>query len=59
MQRRDLERRLLACGWILLRHGAKHDVWKLADREIAVPRHTEINEFTARAILKQAEERQQ
>jgi hypothetical protein len=38
----------------LARHGKRHDVWMLGEREIAVPRHTDINEYTARAILKEA-----
>jgi hypothetical protein len=38
-------------GWRLERHGSKHDVWIKEDREIAIPRHREINEYTARNIL--------
>jgi len=29
-------------------------VWAKGDHEIAVPRHREINEYTAKAILKEA-----
>ena len=29
-----------------------HDVWSDGEREIVVPRHNEINEYTAKAILK-------
>ena len=54
MKRRDLEKRLLALGWRLVRHGARHDVWSDGEREIAVPRHNEINEYTAKAILREA-----
>ena len=42
------------------RHGGKHDVWTNADgsfREYG-PRHAEINERLARAVLKRAKERQ-
>ncbi|MCX5867265.1 MAG: type II toxin-antitoxin system HicA family toxin [Proteobacteria bacterium] len=42
-------------GWWLSRHGKKHDVWTDGERETAVPRHVEINEYTAKAILKEAE----
>jgi predicted RNA binding protein YcfA (HicA-like mRNA interferase family) len=54
MKRRDLERRLRDSGWQLVRHGARHDVWAKRERELTVPRHAEINEYTARAILKEA-----
>jgi predicted RNA binding protein YcfA (HicA-like mRNA interferase family) len=54
MKRRDLEKRLRALGWLLVRHGARHDVWSDGEREIAVPRHNEINEYTAKAILREA-----
>jgi predicted RNA binding protein YcfA (HicA-like mRNA interferase family) len=54
MKRRDLEKRLRHLGWNLARHGGKHDVWAKGDRELVVPRHVEINEYTAKAILKEA-----
>jgi hypothetical protein len=41
-------------GWKLERHGRKHDIWIKDEYEIAVPRHDEINEYTAKAILKEA-----
>jgi predicted RNA binding protein YcfA (HicA-like mRNA interferase family) len=55
MKRRDFEKRLRSLGWSLVRNGARHDVWSDGERELVVPRHNEINEFTARAILKNAE----
>ena len=59
MKRRELERRLRDLGWVLARHGGKHDVWSNADGSFTeyVPRHAEINEMLARAILKRAAER--
>ena len=54
MKRRDLEKRLTECGWYFLRSGGRHDVWTDGEREEAVPRHREINEKLARAILKRA-----
>ncbi len=54
MKRADLERRLRELGWILLRHGSRHDIWSKGEFEIPVPRHVEINEYTAKEILKQA-----
>jgi mRNA interferase HicA len=55
MRRRDLEKRLRDLGWRLARHGGRHDVWAKGERELAVPRHNEINEYTAKAILREAE----
>ncbi len=55
MKRRDLEKRLRELGWVLVRHGTRHDVWGKGDRELTVPRHNEINEYTARAILREAQ----
>jgi mRNA interferase HicA len=59
MKRRELERRLREMGWKLQRHGGKHDVWSNADGSFAeyVPRHSEISERLARAILKRAKGR--
>ncbi len=54
MKRRDLERQLRELGWHLTRHGGRHDVWAKGDRELVVPRHVEINEYTARGILREA-----
>ncbi len=60
MKRRELERRLGDLGWLLQRHGGKHDVWSSPDGSFAeyVPRHAEINERLARMILRRAGERQ-
>jgi len=41
-------------GWKLDRHGRRHDIWTNGEYEIAVPRHNEINEYTAKAILREA-----
>jgi mRNA interferase HicA len=38
-------------GFELLRQGGSHEVWQVAGRRITIPRHREINELTARAIL--------
>lgn len=55
MKRRALEDRLLAAGWRFLRHGADHDVWTDGERHEAIPRHREINETLAKAILRRVE----
>jgi N-acyl-L-homoserine lactone synthetase len=49
-----VERRLRRLGWKLVRHGHRHDVWSDGQREEAVPRHVEINEKLATAILTRA-----
>ncbi len=54
MKRRELEKKLLKLGWKLIRHGSKHDIWANGEYEIVVPRHVEINEYTAKGILKEA-----
>ncbi|HNS72128.1 MAG TPA: type II toxin-antitoxin system HicA family toxin [bacterium] len=54
MKRRDLIHRLVGAGCILVRSGAKHDLY-LNPRTRAkqpVPRHREIDEYLARHILK-------
>jgi mRNA interferase HicA len=52
VKRRDLEQKMTELGWRFLRRGGRHDVWTDGEREEAVPRHREINETLARAILR-------
>ncbi len=54
MKRRDLVAKLEEAGCVLLRHGAKHDIYHhpKSGRSEPVPRHREINEFLAKKILK-------
>lgn len=54
MKRRDLVAELERGGCILLRHGAKHDIYHQprTGRSEPVPRHRELNEFLAKKILK-------
>lgn len=54
MKRKELEKKLLELGWIFYRPGRRHDIWTKDEYEIVVPRHNEINEYTAKAILKAA-----
>lgn len=52
MKRKDLIKKLESAGFVFERHGGDHDVYKRgADREV-IPRHAEINERLARAILR-------
>jgi mRNA interferase HicA len=58
VKRRDLLRmvalaaRISGLPWERICEGAAHEVWALDGRRITIPRHREINELTARAILR-------
>ena len=52
MKRRDLIKKLEANGWYLLRHGDNHDVYTNVVASEPIPRHKEINELLAKAIIK-------
>ena len=54
MKRRDLIETLEDMGCVLARHGGKHDWYVNAQRNDLkqVPRHNEINERLAKAIIK-------
>ena len=54
MKRRDLVAELQQAGCVLLRNGAKHDIYHQpkTGKSEPVPRHREINEFLAKKILK-------
>lgn len=54
MKRKVLERALRKLGWSLVRHGGLHDIWGRGLERIPVPRHGELNEYTAKAILREA-----
>ena len=54
MKHRDLVAELERAGCVLLRNGAKHDIYHHPEsgQSEPVPRHREINEFLAKKILK-------
>lgn len=52
MKKRQIEKHLVQNGWWILRQGGNHELWTNGDHFVAVPRHREIMENTARAILK-------
>lgn len=55
MKRRDLIKRLEKAGFRLVRDVGNHTVYKKPGvRPIEVPRHKEVNELTAKSILKEA-----
>lgn len=39
-----------------VRHGGGHDVYRILDQMLILPRHREVKEGTARSIIRQAEE---
>ena len=39
-------------GWTLKRHGAGHDIYVKGSERETVPRHSDIDEMMARAIIK-------
>ena len=52
MKRKDLIKRLERAGFSFLRHGGCHDVYVRGTDIEQIPRHREINEKLAKAILK-------
>lgn len=52
MKRRDLEKLLKNNGWYFLRSGSNHDVYTNGNETEALPRHKEINEQLAKAIIR-------
>lgn len=54
MKYRDLIAALERAGCVLLRNGAKHDIYHnpITGKSEPVPRHREINEVLANKILK-------
>ena len=56
MKIRDLKKRLKEMNWWDTGKGSKHEKWTNGIHSIAVPRHKEISEGTAKAILKEAQD---
>lgn len=55
MKRRDLIQKLLTAGYTKARDRGDHTIFeKPGSRSIPVPRHREVKESVAKAILKQA-----
>lgn len=52
MKRKDLIKRLEKAGFTLLRNGSNHDIYARGSEQETVPRHKEINEITAKGIIK-------
>lgn len=52
MKQRDLIKKLKAAGFEFKRHGGDHDIYERNGNVEKIPRHKEINEKLAKAILK-------
>lgn len=52
MKQRDLVKKLEKAGFKLARHGGDHDIYKRNSDEEQIPRHREIDERLAKAILR-------
>lgn len=61
MKQRDLKRRISAAAarqelsWTMIREGKQHEVWHCGSTLVTIPRHREINEYTAQGIFKDLE----
>lgn len=61
MKRADLLRKISRSArkagfeWAIVREGSQHELWALDGERVTVPRHREIDEDTARSILKTLE----
>lgn len=52
MKQRDLIRMLEDAGFVFKEHGGNHDTYRRGKDIEQVPRHKEINEITAKRILR-------
>lgn len=52
MKHRDLVKLFVKNGWWLMRNGANHDIYTNGTKSEAVPRHPEIKENLAKAIIR-------
>ena len=52
MKRKDLIKKLKKIGFVFERHGGNHDIYIKGSEIEKIPRHKEINEQLAKAILR-------
>jgi len=52
VKRKDLIKKLIDNGWWLFRNGANHDIYTNGINSEPIPRHRELDEKLARAIIK-------
>jgi len=55
---KEIARRAKSGGveWVFVREGANHEVWQYGTLRVTMPRHSDINELTAKGILRDIEE---
>jgi mRNA interferase HicA len=54
MKRQDLITKLTEHGWRLLSNGGGHDIYTDGSVAQPIPRHTEMHEYLAEQVLKEA-----
>lgn len=54
MKKRDVEAELKKYGWWKYDEGANHEKWTNGELKTTLPRHREINEHTAKGIIRLA-----
>lgn len=52
MKQRDLIKKLESIGFQFERHGSRHDIYSRGSNKEEIPRHKEIDERLAKAILR-------
>ena len=52
MKRKELVKLLEKNGWRLARSGGTHDIYTNGQKSEPIPRHNEINELLAKAIIR-------
>ena len=52
MKRRDLIKLFEKNGWHFLRDGGQHDIYTNGQKSEPIPRHKEINETLAKALIR-------
>lgn len=41
---------------VFIRQGGNHEIWRISDRRLVIPRHRDINERTAEGIVRRVRE---
>jgi len=54
LKRKKLVKEIIKLGGVFVRHGANHDIYEnpRTNTSTQVPRHAEVNELVAKAIVK-------
>lgn len=61
MKQRDLKRRIAVVAaargltWSMVRQGKQHELWRCGSTPVTIPRHREVNEYTAEGIFNDLE----